>query len=683
MLLFVAWSFVFGQKSDRDSLFQSSQDLSDSLRLTAYNEFAAGSNSIEDIQFWIDQLEKENTSSDSVFWNAIILHQYGNIAKYQGELQKVIDLIKRAIQKFNTLGEASRVGKQYNNIGNAFADMSNYDSAMHYYHLFLEIGEKLGDPYMKASAYANMSTIYNAKGDEKQELEYLLKSIEVSRENGLDETLANSLFNLSVYFASKMEFERSEDLLDELKVLYHRMNNLYGFALMHNVRAKLAFDQNDPEQALIYLDSSLQYFEQLGYMGRVASLHNNIGQVKAEMGNYDEARKSIWKAYTTFLEIGELRSAAICIHDLGLIFHAKEMPNAAISYIQRAIFICHSLGVLDLQAEYTKDLSEIYSKAGMQDSAYKALISYNSLKDTLNKINNKELIQLMETEFESERKEMEIESLKKEKELQKATLESQKAQNQLLYVGLGAALILIHIISYAFIQKKRDNLLISSQKELLLEKNEQLNEQKEIVEEKNREITDSINYAKKIQEAVLPPAELIEAKLPKSFILYLPKDIVAGDFYWFHSLNKKALIAAADCTGHGVPGAMVSVVCSNALNRATAEFDLTKPGDILNKCQELVSADLGNSETIKDGMDVALAAIDGSNSIEYAGANNPLWIIGEKPKTTSELIEFKIEGVEQSLYEVKADKQAVGKVEDPKPFNNHRIELKIFFLMVI
>ena len=138
------------------------------------------------------------------------------------------------------------------------------------------------------------------------------------------------------------------------------------------------------------------------------------------------------------------------------------------------------------------------------------------------------------------------------------------------------------------------------------------------------------------------------------------------------------LIAAADCTGHGVPGAMVSVVCSNALNRSVAEFGLTKPADILNKTQELVMENLGNSkDEVKDGMDIALCSFTkGSTSIEYAGAHNPLWIVGQSPKTKGELIELKVDVATHSLFELKANKQAIGRTEDFVPFNNHEIELE-------
>ncbi len=191
-------------------------------------------------------------------------------------------------------------------------------------------------------------------------------------------------------------------------------------------------------------------------------------------------------------------------------------------------------------------------------------------------------------------------------------------------------------------------------------------QQKLLVEEKQKEILESISYAKRLQEAILPPEEFISKEIPDNFILYMPKDLVAGDFYWAEKLNEVFLIAAADSTGHGVPGAMVSVVCSNALNRAVKEFKLSEPGKILDKTRELVVETFVRTDSsgeksyreVKDGMDVSLLAIDQKNKqVFWSGANNPLWYLDEM-------------GV---LQEIKADKQAIGKTDQTKNFTTHQL----------
>ena len=180
------------------------------------------------------------------------------------------------------------------------------------------------------------------------------------------------------------------------------------------------------------------------------------------------------------------------------------------------------------------------------------------------------------------------------------------------------------------------------------------------IEEKNKEITDSINYAKRIQDAIFPSFDFINKNIPNSFIYYQPKDIVAGDFYWAEKIGDMFFIAAADCTGHGVPGALVSVVCCNALNRSVNEFKLTEPGLILDKTRELVIESFSkNGQNINDGMDISLLSIIG-NKIKGAGANNPLWYFQDN-----------------ELKEIKANKQSIGNTDQSKPFTTHKLDLKI------
>lgn len=224
-------------------------------------------------------------------------------------------------------------------------------------------------------------------------------------------------------------------------------------------------------------------------------------------------------------------------------------------------------------------------------------------------------------------------------------------------VGIVSLILLIRWRTHRLVQHKKDL------EQIVTERTIEVVQQKELVEMKNKEITDSITYAKRIQEAILPPSSMVHSSLKDAFVLYKPKDIVAGDFYWLEEKNNKILLAAADCTGHGVPGAMVSVVCNNALNRAVREFDLDQPGQILNKVRDIVIETFNKSgEDVKDGMDIALVSLKFSGDkalIEYSGANNSLFIM-----------------VNGLLEVIAADKQPIGKYALTESFTNHSFELK-------
>jgi serine phosphatase RsbU (regulator of sigma subunit) len=191
--------------------------------------------------------------------------------------------------------------------------------------------------------------------------------------------------------------------------------------------------------------------------------------------------------------------------------------------------------------------------------------------------------------------------------------------------------------------------------------NSKVREALAIIEAKNKNILDSINYALRIQQAILPSEEEIRRSLPDSFIFYRPKDVVSGDFYWFGEQDGKKLIAAVDCTGHGVPGAFMSMIGSALLNEIVNERSITEPGSILDSLRENIIRSMkqtGAEGENKDGMDIALCVLD-SSGIRFAGANNPLWLIRDG-----------------ELIELKGDKQPIGIHTVSKSFQTTQMELK-------
>ncbi|MBK6265383.1 SpoIIE family protein phosphatase [Marivirga sp. S37H4] len=202
------------------------------------------------------------------------------------------------------------------------------------------------------------------------------------------------------------------------------------------------------------------------------------------------------------------------------------------------------------------------------------------------------------------------------------------------------------------IQKKNRNLESA---------NNEITEQKKVVEEKHKEITDSIHYAKRIQDSILPSEETLSKDLKDGFLLYLPKDVVAGDFYWMEQYHGKVFFAAADCTGHGVPGALVSMVCSNALSKTLLEENITETGKLLDRTRELVIERFAKSGgEVEDGMDISLCALDMKTMIlQWSGANNPLWVMRNG-----------------NLLKHKADRMPIGKYPAPRPFSTHNFQLE-------
>jgi serine phosphatase RsbU (regulator of sigma subunit) len=230
-------------------------------------------------------------------------------------------------------------------------------------------------------------------------------------------------------------------------------------------------------------------------------------------------------------------------------------------------------------------------------------------------------------------------------------------------------------------QEKEKQKILESQKETLeiqvKERTSEISLQKNIIEEKNKDITDSINYAKSIQKAILPTVDLQLKLFPKSFILFKPKDIVSGDFYWLTEKDGKKIIAACDCTGHGVPGALMSMIGSNLLHQIVNEKGITTPNEILNCLNTEIRKTLKQEESSesRDGMDIAVITFNSATEIEFAGAQRPLWIV---EKTNNDNASSNINPANFQLTEIKGNKFAIGGVQHApeSSFTNHSIQLK-------
>jgi len=328
---------------------------------------------------------------------------------------------------------------------------------------------------------------------------------------------------------------------------------------------------------------------------------------------------------------------------------------------------------------HTPLLSAIYTLLSIQyeikNAEYQILIDIlNSEKQNLSSgVQNK--ITELNSNYTENKKQEEISKLQSENEKREEMIsqreEELNAQKQTILVFVLITLLFLIMVFFVVRSnylRKQANKTLLSQKIIIEKQKEEAEQQKHVIEEKQKEIIDSISYAKRLQEAILPPAKFINENLPNNFVIYLPKDIVAGDFYWAEKINDLFYIAAADSTGHGVPGAMVSVVCSNALNRTVKEFNITDTGKILDKTRELVLETFSKSNSdVKDGMDISLICIDKAQKLIYwSGANNPLWYLSNN-----------------ELKEIKADKQPVGKSDHAKPFTSHQLAYNsgdIFYL---
>jgi serine phosphatase RsbU (regulator of sigma subunit) len=431
------------------------------------------------------------------------------------------------------------------------------------------------------------------------------------------------------------------------------------------------------QKAIHSYKTALLYSNSENNKSKISAVYNNLSAKYLQIGDLDSAIYCADKAFQIAEEIDKTEGmGAARLRAASALFFKKDF-NASILKAKEGLNLFKKAGVLRRQDACAKVIFEAYKELGNYKESLKYFELMHLLKDSLNAITQLNEAKFVDKKFEYELiQKRDSMALLQEKNWSKLKLENinnalekEKLQRYISYGGITMVLIFLVLLFVGFQRKKRDNIVIKQQKNL--------------VEEKNQEILDSITYAKRIQSAILPPLKMVKEYLQESFILYKPKDIVAGDFYWLESVSSKrhsaldaespnkneiagqasnddiVLFAAADCTGHGVPGAMVSVVCNNGLNRSVREYGLTDPGEILNKTREIVIAEFEKSEEeVKDGMDIALCSLEG-NTLKYAGANNPLWIIRKG-----------------EILETKANKQPIGYFDNPEPYTTHTIELQ-------
>jgi serine phosphatase RsbU (regulator of sigma subunit) len=267
-----------------------------------------------------------------------------------------------------------------------------------------------------------------------------------------------------------------------------------------------------------------------------------------------------------------------------------------------------------------------------------------------------------------------------------------------IVAGFLLVLILTLLVIRGYNQKQKAYALLEVQNKQIIQQKEEIETnrdeialQRDKIEEQRNEITDSIRYSKRIQTAVMPPESLIKSILPSHFVFFRPKDIVSGDFYWVHKAEDVIMWASVDCTGHGVPGAIMSIIGYNGINRAVREYHLTNPGDALDKLNRIVAEtfrqeqaeveDASFSEAkIRDGMDISLCAYNTKRgTLEYAGANNPLYLVRSKhrPLIVNGMSSSPdIENDEYAFFEIKADRQPIGTYDNTRKFTNNLLNVE-------
>ncbi|MBK7130490.1 MAG: tetratricopeptide repeat protein [Crocinitomicaceae bacterium] len=550
----------------------------------------------------------------------------------------------------------------YHAAGIMYWQIGNSDSAIVDFQKALSYALYLKDTLSIGNANLGLANVYKNTGDYAKSVNHALESERYFNLAHDTTGAARSYNTLGLIFRQQKDADKAKFYyVQGLNLVRSMHDTVLESGFLSNIGV-LYHELEYYDSAWIYHKSALNLRMAIGDRKAMAISYGNIGSLFLMQNNLDSALYYTNLALAEFSNVNYQMGMMEAYAALGDIWQKKDNHRNAILMFKKAEELANSGNFKPTLVSIARNMATSYQAIGDYRQAYQYLENFIAWRDSIFSDEETKKVQKLEIEFTYKKQQLE-DSLKNAERERIAAYEMQKERDKnsaqqtkfrLFAVGGLAVLILILIIVIILSKSNR------RQRQL----NKIIAEQKTMVEEKNKEITDSINYARRIQEAILPPAQLIEKYLPDHFVLYLPKDIVAGDFYWLNADDNDVLIAAADCTGHGVPGAMVSVVCSNALNRAVKELKLKNPATILNKVRELVIETFEKSQhDVNDGMDIALVRIKKNEptiKLEYAGANNPMWIYRAK---------------EKSLIEIKPNNQPVGNFTKQTPFTSHEIEL--------
>lgn len=580
----------------------------------------------------------------------------GNGERGLGNFYKAIDYFSKAIDLFTEMGEKRKIAIVYNNIGLIYWDQGDHAAALEIFFKALNIFEELEDRLGIAFCRGNIGHIYEAQKKHKAALKYYFKTLEILKE----------------------------------------IKNQGGLLECYNSIAKVYFQQEDYNAALDFYQKALEISKKVEFKEAIGDNLNGLAEVNMALGQYKQALAYLRQSLEMHQEIDLKKGVAETYLIFGKLFIQQKNDLKAVQFLNQALQISQEIGVLEPIRDATELLSQVHQRLGNAEAAYANFRLYIQARDSLK--NDAQSQKILQLEFSRER-----DSLQYVQEKERLFFEEEnkrKATTQrATFIGLALALLLILVLAYFFWERQKRNQKLHFTNQKLAESNEEIkmvNEEIQTVNEtlkttlktvesQRDDILGSINYARRIQTAILPRNDYFKELLPEHFIFFKPRDVVSGDFYWITKTEKrpfveeritekgspeilkalspeKTILTVADCTGHGVPGAFMSMIGNELLNTIIKEKHISQAAQILTELHKAVRQALQQEESNNnDGMDMALVSIDlERKKLEFAGAKNPLVYIQNN-----------------QLYQVKGDIMPIGgeQREMERRFTLHEIDI--------
>ena len=655
--------FSFSQQTQIDSLLSLlKKDKEDTNKVNHLNALVKEHISSEPKQA-LGYAQQALSLAQKIGWKKGVGNSFYSMGYYyytQTDYPNCLDYRLKALKVSEELNDKNGIAKSFNNIGLVYMFQADYPKALDYYFKALKMDEELENKTLIAAALTNIGSVYHLQSDYPKALDYYFRALKTFEILGNKNGIASVLGSIGNVYNRQAE---------ALTKPYER-DGLFTKALDYYFRA-------------------LKIAEELGNKNIISSWLCNIGLVYKDQADYPKSLDCFFRSLKIGEELGNKNTIALNLGNIGSIYTSQKKYKEAEEYILKALTIDKETGAQDDERNIEETLTTLYTKTNRYQLALEHYKKAMVLKDTLFSQENEKQLVRKEMNYEQDKKDALTKAEQDKKDA--VTAEASRRERVVRYSVIGGLVMMFIIAVIIFrslrVTRKQKN-VIEKQKAIVDVRNKEIEEQKKLVEEKNKDITDSINYAQRIQRAMLPHRRDIWAAFPQSFVLFKPKDIVSGDFYYFHLTpnpspagegSAQAFIAACDCTGHGVPGAFMSMIGSDKLEDAVLQStDTSEILSLLNKgVKTALKQSSESNESTRDGMDIALCRLtpnpsptgEGNRILHYAGANRPIWII-RKGAT--------------SVEEIKATKKAIGGfTEDNQHFDSHEIKLQegdVFYL---
>ncbi len=550
---------------------------------------------------------KECINTKYYFESAICLSR-AYFQKNQGDsiIKLLLPILKNLPSNTNIYYKA----KLNHQIGSAYTMLMDLESGLKYTLVALSNFEIIKDSSNSANSLVNIANIFQQQNNFKQADKYFRDAFKIASKLRRKVALGNVYNSMGILYAEHNKLDSSEKFFLLSTQIREGLNDKTTLAWNYNNLGGLYVMLKKPKEAIYYLEKALKTFQENGNYDGQTSVANNLGELSMKIGDSKKALE--YYSYSRKL------------------YDQTNNPD-------------------NLENLYN-NLSVYYDKIGDLKTAFKYSDSLIVLKDSLYGNRLDRAVAEMQVKFEVDKKDLQILAQEKEKEIE-------KTKRNFIIGVLVFFVILFSIATWAFIQKRKNSKLLQLKNGQLESANLEISHQKEELTEKQKEIVDSINYAQKIQNALLASKIELNANLKDHFILLKPKDIVSGDFTWATKKDNLFYLACCDSTGHGVPGAFMSLLNIGFLSEAIKERNIIEPGKIFDYVRGRLIETIGNDDQ-KDGFDGVLICLDiNSKTITYAAANNSPLLISNK----------------EAIY-LKCDKMPVGDGIRTESFTNFKLE---------